>query len=692
MQRPLTFQHIAAQQIPFDPSQNVYLRTVAHTLQHLETSAWVTNEYAVLPFYPASSATVPLGPILTDRRQQWSAMTTVFKSVMACEPMRFTETSASAYHQPQSKECTINHCIDNYNYTYHSINVSDSNGCDIRVFNSAYDDYSPGQLLGDGGSWFIAPNFTFDFRGKDPKAQIINYTEPCLGRELIYASTPWTFENPTPTRSENWTVPYSALAKNSTVLSYSCDTKFYMASTTVSAGTSGNEISRVTVDDEDFRRNQVEISADVFDTKLFQETFMATTWSSLLYDSLESVAYSDAAPSTGGPLRLLSGVHALDFRAMLGDPGVLRRASRVKQRFFGEMLLSAVSSLPASSRRNVTGHLGRTEQRIVVNSAVAITLTVLLLLSGGLFLFLVLTSGLRQRPLNLTADPSSMGVVASLVADNSITRRLLIGTEGLSSEQTTSVLTTTRHRLSGGELLSVGQRHALPPLTKHARSWRPTAIKRRNGLGLLLFVCALLATISALRHRYHQAGLYSRALLFRADFTIKHSTFAVAPYSIVPTFLAVCLGLWWGSLEQTFRRIQPYVSMAKRPTPTSRGPFLSYVSSYLVWGAWKAASHRHWMLALLCLGATLAEIFTVAMSALWQRAPGLIHEQVPVNTQFALRHEPQIFTVGTSGSLDGADPVQGEILAALFSSLETNWYETLHIDQSQRSEVCVTVS
>ena len=101
VRRPITFEQVAAQQnrpLAFDPSEEVYLRTVAHSLQHLAISAWITDKYEVLPFYPTSSTSIPLGPILTDQPQHWSAMTTVFKSVMTCEPMRLTETSASAYH------------------------------------------------------------------------------------------------------------------------------------------------------------------------------------------------------------------------------------------------------------------------------------------------------------------------------------------------------------------------------------------------------------------------------------------------------------------------------------------------------------------------------------------------------------------------------------------------------------------
>ena len=671
VQRPSTFEQIAAQQLAFDPSQDVYLRTVAHTLQHLEPSAWVTDDYAVLPFYPSSLTKVPLGPILTDRPQQWSAMTTALKSVMTCEPMRITETSASAYHKPMSDKCAIGNCVDNYNYTYQATTVSDNNGCDIRIFSSREDDYSyPNQLaVHGGGSWFIAPNFTYDTWAIYSDPQTINFTEQCLDREFIYASSPWTFENPDFPK-ENWTVTASALAKNSTILSYSCDTKFYMARLKVLASSSGNQVTTISFDDEDFRQHQAEIPSAVFNTALFQRTWMAANWSSLIYNSR---TYSNEDPSMGGPLRLLSAAYGLDLGALLDDSERLKSAYKLKQRFFGEMLISAIASHSMDSGSVVRGQILQNEQRIVVNSAIAITLTVLLLLSAGLLLLLFLICGSRRRPLDLNNDPANLAVVASLALHDPVTRRLFVGTEALTTLETADVLKETRHRLSEGDLLSTGQRLPLQSSSKRVGSWRPRAIQRRSGLALLVFLCALLATILSLWLSYGDSGLYGSTVLYRADFTIRDSTFAVAPYSIVPTLLAVCLSLWWGSLEQTFRRIQPYVSMANRPTSMRRGPLLSYVSSYLIWGAWKAASHRHWILALLCLGATFAEIFTVAMSALWQRAPGLVHDQASVNTRFALRNDSQIFTVGSQGSGSAANPVPGEVLGALYGSLEVNW-------------------
>lgn len=657
---PTTFEQVAGRRhlpLAFDPNEEVYLRTVAHVLQHLNTSAWITDEYAVQPFYPPSSSNAPLGPVLTDRSQQWSAATTVFKTAMSCEPMHVTETSSSLWRG------------DYQDHTYLSLNFSDSHGCDIRFLSE--DGTGVGIQGYGGGSWFLAPNFTVVSWSAEAEPLLINITKPCQGQEIIFLSTPWSFKNPKPPQ-KNWTVAGPSMAPNTIIRSYMCDTKFYMVNITVLVSTSGSQLSSVSFDEEDFRRKQAEIPPEVFDTKLFQQTFVSANWSNFLYNA----QYQDLNrpyPSTGGPLILLSGAYDLKFNRILHTPDLLSTANRLKQRFFGEMLMSAFTDLSTESGGTVAGELIVNQQRVVVNRPVAITLAVLLFSSGFLFLLMVWLSSPRRRPLNLCSDPSTLAAVGALTLHDPNTRCLFTGTEHLASEQIASTLTDTRHKLSNNDLSSLGQRKVLPSTSKRAHSWRPTAVKRRNGLCLLLCLCALLATIAALWQTYHGSGLYDITLLYQADIEVKHATFAFAPYSIVPTLLGVLIGLWWGSVEQTFRRIQPFISMTKRPTLMRDGPNLSYVSSYLFWGAWKAASHRHWILTLLCLGATFAEVFTVSMSALWQRQPGLTHEQALVQTQFVLRNRSQIFTVTPQGSPDQTDPVPGEVLASLYGTLETNW-------------------
>ena len=126
--------------------------------------------------------------------------------------------------------------------------------------------------------------------------------------------------------------------------------------------------------------------------------------------------------------------------------------------------------------------------------------------------------------------------------------------------------------------------------------WRPTILRRWTGVGLIMLLLALIICIGILFAFSHGPGLYESAFVYQLNVSIFKSPVAtLAPYSIVPTLVAVTVSLWWGSLEETFRRLQPFVTMTKEPTAISCGATLSYASSYLLWAAAKAISKRHWV-------------------------------------------------------------------------------------------------
>ena len=139
--------------------------------------------------------------------------------------------------------------------------------------------------------------------------------------------------------------------------------------------------------------------------------------------------------------------------------------------------------------------------------------------------------------------------------------------------------------------------------------WRPAILRRWTGVGLIMLFLALIICIGVLFAFSRGPGLYESAFVYQLNVSIFKSPVAtLAPYSIVPTLVAVTVSLWWGSLEATFRRLQPFVTMTKEPTAISCGATLSYASSYLLWAVAKAISKRHWVLALVCMGAFFTQI------------------------------------------------------------------------------------
>jgi hypothetical protein len=139
--------------------------------------------------------------------------------------------------------------------------------------------------------------------------------------------------------------------------------------------------------------------------------------------------------------------------------------------------------------------------------------------------------------------------------------------------------------------------------------WRPAVLHGWSGFSASLFMAALMAGIIALFVEFQRSALYETAFVYQTSFHVSSGmTLDIAPYSIVPTLLAVFVKLWWGSLESTFRRLQPYVSMAGQSTKASCGILLSYVDSVMLWTSWKASKNKHWLLALVTCGAFLTEV------------------------------------------------------------------------------------
>ena len=139
--------------------------------------------------------------------------------------------------------------------------------------------------------------------------------------------------------------------------------------------------------------------------------------------------------------------------------------------------------------------------------------------------------------------------------------------------------------------------------------WRPALLRRWIGSMLLAFLASNAAALIALLVVSKGPGLSQSAFISQLSVSFdSYSLFTLAPCSIVPTLLAVLVKLWWAALEENFKRLQPYIMMAREPTKVSRGIALSYINSPQILASAKAVSRGHWLLALVCLGAFWTEI------------------------------------------------------------------------------------
>ena len=79
---------------PLDVLSNVlhvgdatYLRAVSNIIFNISTSAWNTDQYSVVPFWPLSLADVPISATLTPERQIWTGNSTIVSLRLHCQPL-----------------------------------------------------------------------------------------------------------------------------------------------------------------------------------------------------------------------------------------------------------------------------------------------------------------------------------------------------------------------------------------------------------------------------------------------------------------------------------------------------------------------------------------------------------------------------------------------------------------------------
>jgi Protein of unknown function (DUF3433) len=135
----------------------------------------------------------------------------------------------------------------------------------------------------------------------------------------------------------------------------------------------------------------------------------------------------------------------------------------------------------------------------------------------------------------------------------------------------------------------------------------------RGAFGLLLIVVlfALVATLAVLFSLSQRSKLRGNTLLYQVDISVRIKnalSLPLTPYSIIPTLLAIGVKLWWGTIVDVFKRLQPFVEMTAKPTKVSRSFGLTYATTSLPVAPIKAMINRHWLLALILFGAVLTEI------------------------------------------------------------------------------------
>lgn len=399
--------------LSLDTGRETYLNIIAHVLRNVSTSAWISDDYVSLPFWPSGLPAAALGPVLSTSRETWQAKTVVLKAELECSPMslvRLTRVNES-YH-------------DDTDYTSETVSMilSSDDGCRLGLANQP-------ELSSRGAT---GESFWTEFSkldnsswqsGKESRTgsgiTTTNFTKECGSRELF--------------------ISYSSFLEDDVrVSAHVCSSHYYMANVTVAASSSGGT-SVVNIDEKDLHERRTDIPSTFINISKHHNLVSFGDWSPYLRSYTDRV-YMDSAPSFANFSLLLAGHYDFNLTAMISDPDSVTQAARVRQRVLGEMLQYSLLQQSASQSENFEGRAFVIQSRVVVNSEVAITLSVLLTISFALLLLVWYSSRPRVRPLELEVDPATTIGIVSLIASGTNAREDLQRLNQPSKTELTNIL------------------------------------------------------------------------------------------------------------------------------------------------------------------------------------------------------------------------------------------------------------
>ncbi|KAL1617077.1 hypothetical protein SLS54_008073 [Diplodia seriata] len=388
--------------LPLRTSRDTYLRTIGHVLQNVSTSAWISDEYTILPFWPSETGAAPLGPLLSVSSQTWQAETLVLNTELDCEPMSLISTGfandtypSNVYKHPDEVEM---HWEERA-----SIMLRADSGCTYGLTLKPEMDI----VIQGGSSWSNISAFNDRDYGQFSETYEGDLSQNSYGRlntsncgdqELLFTTTVWN------SSAGNFSFSPDFQASGNL-----CSAKYYMAETLVTA-TLSDSSSEVSFDEEEYRKSRIPIPENLLDIYGIQNLTLSPNWTDYI-----ALPDKQTRAAAGGLSVLLAALYDFDTAAMIKDEDLIKNATRIKQRLFGEVLQFSLTH-EGSAQETFQGKITVIKPRIVVTLATAVVLALLLFHSFCLSLLAWRLSSLQRRPLNLSRNPYTLIGTATFVA------------------------------------------------------------------------------------------------------------------------------------------------------------------------------------------------------------------------------------------------------------------------------------
>lgn len=637
-------------------------RTISGAILNQSTSAWL-SDFAVLPVWPLNLESAPLGSSFGNLGpQEWKAETSVYKAELDCVPMELmqmynTTVKVFNYDFPLSGGGI-------YNFTSNAtvFELDSHDGCFISITAQLY---STNDWVGQGGGWW---SNKADYSTPMNSDGFANATAGCKSRSLIFAKSPGlTFES-------------------THVQAHLCSRTFYSANVMVNV-TVNQSSTLVAFDHEEYRskRNILDLTGPNHNLSTFEQAFLDPSWTTKFPHHSESLddEIGDDAPWFDGPLLAVAADNSNNATELVTTRDLAYEASRLYQQFFGEMLLLALETEWAQTR--VPGQISSFDQRILTSFGIGLTLSALFFLLACFIALVAYHTQLSRRPLNLHQDPGGIAAVASLMADRR-TKLEFEGTDYVSKKALEAKLGSRTFSMDQGKLLFVDGNTGGMPSSTREHDPRPALLRGWMGPLLLLALSALIAALIVLYSMSRaKFGIHQSAFIFQLNLDVLGAATTLAPYSIIPTLCAVGIKLWFGAVGDVFKRLQPYISMSKRPTKLPDSVMAEYANTPTPFVSVKAIQHSHWLLFLIGICAFATEAFTVGMSALWELETRSFNHTFSVPRRLEVHDTPELFPWSRDGRMGGPyfSQPQNIILPTVYTKAVQSWLYGAVVELSQ---------
>jgi hypothetical protein len=576
------------------PTDEIQFRTISNLIQNALTSPWLTNEYAIVPFWPERLGTRPIETFYSQRSEVWRATTTVFTAEMECQPMKIEDKRVFYYHVPFED-------LEDSVYQLPVIEFSSATGCNVSLIDH-FDAFVSWANTTDTFDPSIEYDFDYLF-GTAKKRVVVG----CPGRENIIHMTALADHD-----EDDFEVPI--LRDNTTAEAWNCNTRYYTGNTpvTVRANSSGL-YPEINTNQYNSARAEILFEADGSD---LNERFMMTDWPAYLFQTAPATGGNEDAFTLDtdvveGAAAVLAALNRYSHITFTNAP-IVEQAARAKQRFLGETLQAALTSITPETVTE-SGIQAVFQRRVLVISVVAVTIEATLGCQLLLLLAILYVNRGRRRSLSYYNDPAIPITVARSIAGEKNTLMTLSPALEASQKARKAILRPHQFSLNAGHLEYLGKADPLPKKPKNGKSKvaqpYPGSLRLKNVTAMVFSLLLVVITIVALFVISRTMGLYQSGFIYQAEINLSGwNVEAFNPAALVTTIVAVLVSLWWGSIDTASRRMQPYLTLADPTKDGTPGAFLSYQSVYLLWAAFQAWTNRHRMLMLVCTGSSLMQV------------------------------------------------------------------------------------